>query len=118
MFVFHPYFTFTYTTISEEEDVTSGVRQGTELAAVLFVIMLSDIDEKVKNCIIRSFVDDTHVNKNINSEEDKRKMQEDLECIFKWERKNMMKFNENKFEQIKHGASENAEVEPYMSPNG
>ena len=52
--------------MSEEEDVISGVPQVTVLAAILFVIMISDIDENVKNSIVRSFVDDTRVNKMIN----------------------------------------------------
>ena len=34
--------------MSEEENVISGVPQGTVLAAILFVIMISDIDENVK----------------------------------------------------------------------
>ena len=47
-----------------------GVPQDTVLAAILFVIMISDIDEKVKNCILRSFADDTRVNKKIICNED------------------------------------------------
>ena len=35
--------------MSEKGDVMLGVPQGTVLAAILFVIMISDIDEKVKN---------------------------------------------------------------------
>ena len=34
--------------MSEEQSVLSGVPQGTVLAAILFVIMISDIDENVK----------------------------------------------------------------------
>ena len=60
-------------TESEEDDVTSGVPQGTVLAAILFTIMISDIDEEVKNCILRCFADDTRVNKNIKTEADKKK---------------------------------------------
>ena len=41
--------------MSEEGDVTSGVLQGTVLAAILFVIMTSDIDEKVKIMYIKKF---------------------------------------------------------------
>ena len=51
--------------MSREEDVISGFPQGTVLAAILFVIMISDIDEDVKRCIIRRFADDTRVNKKI-----------------------------------------------------
>ena len=61
--------------MSREEDVISGVPQGTVLVAILFVIMLSDIDENVKKCIVRSFADDTNVNKKISNENDKELMQ-------------------------------------------
>ncbi len=49
--------------MSEEGDVMSGVPQGTVLAAVLFIIMISDIDENVLKCMVRSFADDTRVSK-------------------------------------------------------
>ena len=57
--------------MSREEDVLSGVPLGTVLVAILFVIMISDIDENVKECLIRSFADDTRVNKKIDGERDK-----------------------------------------------
>ena len=104
--------------MSEEGEVVSGVPQGTVLAAILFVIMISDIDENVKMCILRSFADDTRVNKKIKSNEDKKLMQEDLESIYKWAKNNKMEFNVNKFEQIIHGNIQNVEIEPYRSPTG
>ena len=48
--------------MSEEIEVVPGVPQYTVLAAFLFVIMTCDIDEKVVNCVIRSFSNDTRVN--------------------------------------------------------
>ena len=45
-------------TISEQE-VLSGVPQGTVLAAILFIIMIADIDDEIKECIVRCFSDDT-----------------------------------------------------------
>ena len=104
--------------ISEEVDVVSEVPQGTVLAAILFVIMISDIDEKVKNCILRSFADDTRVNKKVICNEDKELMQEDLEIIYKWADENKMKFNTNKFEQIAYRKRENIKVESYKTPSG
>ena len=80
--------------------------------------MISDIDENVKACIVRSFADDTRVSKKISSEEDKEIMQEDLDYIYKWASENLMKFNTNKFEQMAHGNTESIELEPYKSPSG
>ena len=79
--------------MSREEDVISGVPQGTVLAAILFVIMISDIDEDVKMCILRCFADDTRVNKKIKTNEDKELMQKDLDAVYRWAEKNKMKFN-------------------------
>ncbi|CAL4121335.1 unnamed protein product [Meganyctiphanes norvegica] len=38
--------------MSDIQDVLSGVPQGTVLASVLFIIMIADIDEKVRNSIV------------------------------------------------------------------
>ena len=38
--------------MSDVNDVLSGVPQGTVLAAILFIIMISDIDENVKRSIV------------------------------------------------------------------
>ena len=68
-------------TMSDQEDVLSGVPQGTVLAALLFIIMISDIDQDIKKCIVRCFADDTRVSKKIEKEEDKNKLQDDLNKI-------------------------------------
>merc|ERR1711888_267852 len=80
--------------MSREEVVISGVPQGTVLAAILFVIMISDIDEDVKMCILKCFADDTRVNKKIKTNEDKELMQKDLDAVYRWAERNKMKFNE------------------------
>ena len=72
--------------MSREEDVISGVPQSTVLAAILFVIMILDIDEDVKMCI-RCFADDTRVNKKIKTNEDKELMQKDLDAVYRWAEK-------------------------------
>ena len=67
--------------MSEIQDVTSGVPQGTVLAAILFIIMMSDIDEEVRESIVGSYADDTKVSKAIRSAEDKTGLQRDLNSI-------------------------------------
>ena len=56
--------------MSEEGDVLSGLPQDTVLAAILFVIKISDIDEIVKKYILRSFTDDTRMDHSINCMKD------------------------------------------------
>ena len=64
--------------MSEEQLVRSGVPQGTVLAAMLFIIMISDIDNDIAASIVRSFADDTRNSTKIRTEEDKKSMQRDL----------------------------------------
>merc|ERR1712106_621675 len=104
--------------MSEEQDVKSGVPQGTVLAAILFIIMIYDIDEEIQRCIVRCFADDTRINKKVRTEEDKEAMQEDLNKIYKWAEKNIMKFNEKKFEQMTCGETKGVDVESYITPTG
>ena len=102
--------------MSEEQDVKSGVPQGTVLASILFIIMIYDIDEEIQRCIVRCFADDTRINKKVRTEEDKKAMQEDLNKIYKWAEKNIMKFNEKKFEQMTCGETKGVEIESYKTP--
>ncbi|CAL4101616.1 unnamed protein product, partial [Meganyctiphanes norvegica] len=51
-------------------------------------------------------------------EEDKVLLQKDLNVIYDWANKNLMKFNENKFEQMSHGEAKNIKIEPYKTQSG
>ena len=103
---------------SKAADVLSGVPQGTVLAALLFVIMIFDIDKETQDAIVRSFADDTRVSKKIKISEDRDKLQSDLQIIYEWANRNNMEFNVEKFEQISHGIEGNVSIEPYKGPNG
>ena len=103
--------------MSDIQDVLSGVPQGTVLAAVLFIIMIADIDEKVRNSIVRSFADDTRISKKIKSDEDKDMLQKDLEIIYEWANDNLMTFND-KFEQMSNGETKDIATKPYITPSG
>ena len=103
--------------MSDQEDVRSGVPQGTVLAALLFIIMISDIDAGIKECIVRCFADDTRVSKKIEKDDDKQKLQDDLNKIYKWAEDNLMVFNENKFEQLSYGETKNIDAAKYKNPS-
>ena len=104
--------------MSEEQDVLSGVPQGTVLAAILFIIMISDIDKEVRRSVIRCFADDTRNSLKIRTEEDKKDMQRDLDMIYRWAEENKMEFNENKFEQMTCGRTIGIDIESYKTPSG
>ena len=92
--------------MSEQEEVMSGVPQSTVLAAILFIIMIADIDEEIKECIVRCFADYTRVSRKIKEEADKMKLQEALNIIYKWAEENLMVFNTDKFEQLTYGETD------------
>ena len=104
--------------MSEEHDVLSGVPQGTVLASILFIIMISDIDEELKNSISRLFADDTKVSAKIRSHEDMELLQKDLDKIYKWADDNHMEFNERKFEKMSHGNTDGVIAGTYKTKSG
>ena len=65
-----------YSTIIE-----SGVPQGTVLGPILFILFVNDMHLCVKNSTVRLFADDTRLLKQIGSENDAIKLQEDLNSI-------------------------------------
>ena len=89
---------------SSHSPVTSGVPQGSVLGPVLFLIMISDIDSNIVNSIIRTFADDTKVIQKVCSVEDGKRLQDSLETIYEWARKNNMKFNSTKFNLLRYGS--------------
>ena len=96
--------------MSEEQNVMSGVPQGTVLASLFFIIMISDIDDNILGSIVRLFADDTKVSAKIKNEGDTEILQRDLDEIYRWADENCMEFNENKFEMMSHGNSDDNEL--------
>ncbi|CAL4061723.1 unnamed protein product [Meganyctiphanes norvegica] len=87
-------------------------------ASVLFIIMIYDIGEEIKRSIVRCIANDTRINIKVKTDEDKKAMQEDLNKIYKWAEKNIMKFKEKKFEQMRCGETKGVDVESYKAPTG
>ena len=92
--------------ISKSETVLSGVPQGTVLGPLLFLIMIMDINEDVKNSMLSSFADDTRVMRGIQSSDDSNLLQLDLNIVYEWANKNDMSFNSCKFELVQYGKNE------------
>ena len=76
------------------------------------------IDKEIIRCIVSCFANDIRNSKEIRTVEDKKAMQEDLNKIYEWEEKNVMKFNEGKFEQMTREKIKDIEVEAYKTPSG
>lgn len=83
--------------------VLSGVPQGSVLGPLLFLVLINDIDENVKNAFLSSFADDTRVGMAVKNCEDVTNLQSDLDEVYKWADDNNMVLNSSKFELIKYG---------------
>ena len=70
--------------MSEEREVIPGVPQGTVLASILFIIMISDIDENLRNSISKLFAEGTKVSDKIRTYKYTELMHQDLNNIYKW----------------------------------
>jgi hypothetical protein len=79
--------------------VDSGVPQGTVMGPLLFLVYINDITEGITSSI-RLFADDCVVYRTINSTDDARALQADLDLLQEWERKWLMHFNPDKCEVI------------------
>ena len=80
---------------SSETEVLSGVPQGTVLGPLLFLCHLNDLPETVTSSV-RLFADDCLLYREINSVQDKVKLQEDLSHLEAWATNWGMKFNATK----------------------
>ena len=88
---------------SEPVQMLSGVPQGSVLGPLLFIMMISDINENIEYSSLSSFADDTRIKKAIQSILDTFMLQRDLNRLYKWSEVNNMKLNEKKFEHLHYG---------------
>ena len=72
-------------TLSNKDEVTSGIPQGSVLGPLLFVIYINDLPDVVDvESHIYLFADDTKVFRKIGADADKTKLQCDLNNMCKW----------------------------------
>ena len=86
--------------------VASGVPQGSVLGPVLFIIYINDIDVGLNN-FISKFADDTKIGNTIITDEDRIKLQQDLNRIAEWSSNWQMPFNVGKCQVLHVGNSNN-----------
>ena len=63
---------------SREEEVISGVPQGTVLGPILFILFINDLNNKVSESNVSFFADDTRISTQIHSLDNKNQLENDL----------------------------------------
>ncbi|PKU31435.1 rna-directed dna polymerase from mobile element jockey-like [Limosa lapponica baueri] len=77
------------------QPVTSEVPQGSILGPTLFNTFISDLDDGIK-CTLMKFSDDTKPSGEVDTSEGRTTLQEDLNRLEEWAKKNLMKVNKDK----------------------
>ena len=86
-------------TQSEWLPVTSGVPQGSVLGPLLFLLYINDIASGVSSTI-RLFADDLIIYRDISSENSHNLLQNDINVLFDWSQRWLMKFNSKKCNMV------------------
>ncbi|CAD6215467.1 GSCOCG00011207001-RA-CDS, partial [Cotesia congregata] len=80
---------------SKEYEVNSGVPQGSHLGPVLFNIFINDIADNLSSEYLL-YADDMKIYRKINTENDIRVLQQDLDKLYQWCLENKLKLNIDK----------------------
>ncbi len=101
---------------SRPQPVISGVPQGTILAPVLFLLYINDISENIKSQI-RLFAEDGIIYREINNDQDRVTLQEDLDNLNNWANKWQLNFNFSKYYHLGITNKRDPETYSYMMNN-
>ncbi len=101
---------------SRDEDVTSGVPQGSVLGPTLFLIFINDLPDVV-DAAVRIFADDTKIFQAINERTDQLKLQENLQSLEEWAHTWRMRFHPEKC-KVMHIGKEIEQFQYTMTANG
>ena len=82
--------------------MTSGIPQGSVLGPTLFVLFINDLPQVVESPVAL-FADDTKPFREIQSDEDRQKLQQDIDELLIWSKKWQLPFNESKCKVMHYG---------------
>jgi hypothetical protein len=89
-------------TLSDWTRVISGVPQGSVLGPVLFVLFINDLPDTVES-LCSMYADDTKIYNRVNTSDDHKVLQKDLDTLVEWAQKWQMKFNAGKCKVLQLG---------------
>ena len=78
--------------VSNWKSVLSGVRQGSVLGPILFLIYINDLDADITSKVLK-FADDTKMFSKIKSDADRQHLKDYLNKLIEWSEKWQMLFN-------------------------
>ena len=84
------------------KQVTSGIPQGSVLGPTLFVLFINDLPQVVVYPVAL-FAYDTNVFREIQSDEDRDKLQQDIDELLIWPNKWQLPFNDSKCNTMHNG---------------
>ena len=92
--------------VSNEENVLSGIPQGSVLGPLLFVLYINDLPKGL-DCVTYLFTDDTKVLKRVQNLDDSLQLQEDLTKLEGWSQQWLLSFHPDKCKILTLGKHEN-----------
>ena len=98
--------------VSSEAPVTSGVPQGSVLGPILFLAYINDMPDAITSKS-RLFADDSIVYRQIDNDEDRHTLQDDLNKLHQWELDWGMSFNPSKCNVMNISKGQNPESNKY-----
>ena len=89
---------------SSWRSVTSGVPQGSVIAPIMFQVYVNDMQNGVTS-YMNLFADDAKISREIENQNDCKKLQKDLDRIYEWSLKWKLEFNAKKCHVMEIGKS-------------